>query len=375
MSQIVPTDNNQPARIRTTYEKVVAHLSKPPFAYIAEQDGKVLEIDEKLGMVKIEYVDGSKFSLNFGKIITRYSAAGMYITQKVIVHSAVKSSMMFKKNEPIIFNSDFFMEDPFSNQLIYMLGRRVTVALMDTDGTIDDSNMISSKLSDILKFRPVHDRQIVLAKHNVIHSFVDIGTKVLPITPLMIFEEFDDMLGGDDKGYDEDTLRLIQQLNRVTPKAKTNGKVVDIKVLYTSPIESMHPSMQKFIRYVEQKSNKQVAFSKDTKNSLPSNEPITGVDKIGIVDVNEDTVIITYFIEDEYGAKHADKVVFSSAIKSEISAVYQDPIYTEDGMEIDAIFPGLSVYNRMVPESITYAAASLVLKRLQEKVLSILFDE
>lgn len=375
MSQIVPTDNNQPARIRTTYEKVIAHLSKPPFAYIAEQDGKVLSIDEKLGMIKIEYVDGSKYALNFGKVITRYSAAGMYITQKVIVHSNIKSSMVFKKNDPIIFNSDFFMEDPFSNQIIYMLGHRVIVALMDTDGTVDDSDKISAKLSETLKFRPVHDRQIVLGKDNVIHSFVDIGTKVLPITPLIIFEEFDDMLGGDDKGYDEETLRLVQQLNRVTPKAKTNGKIVDIKVFYTSPIETMHPSMQKFIRHVETKSNKQVEFSKEAKNSLPPNEPITGVDKIGIVDVNEDTVIITYFIEDEYGAKHADKLVFSSALKSEVSAVYEDPVYTEDGMEVDAIFPGLSVYNRMVPESITYSAASLVLKRMQEKILDIFFDE
>lgn len=375
MSQVIPVDNNQPSRVRTTFEKVVANLVKPPFAYMAEQDGKILDIDDTINMVKFEYKDGSLYTVNYGEIITRYSAAGMYINQRVAIHRNIKVGAKFKKGDPIVFNKDYFMEDPFSNHLIWMLGYRAKVALMDTDGTIDDSNIICKKLGAALKFHPIHDRQIVLSKDNVVHSFVDVGTNVNPLSVLMVFEEFEDQFTSEGKEYDEETMRVIKALNRSTPKAKNTGVVVDIKVTYTSPLKTMHPTMQKFISHVESKSNKQVKFSKGTGNELPPNEPITGLEKIGLVDVNEDTVIINYFIKDEYDSKAADKLVFGSSLKSVTSFVMDDSDYkTEDGsIEIDAVIPGLSVFNRMIPSTITLGTASMVLEALQKKLLEMYY--
>lgn len=375
MSQTEPVENNQPSRVRTSYEKIVPHLSKPPFVYMAEDDGRVLDIDENVNLIKIEYNSGKRICVEFGKLMSRYSAAGMFITQSVVVHSKVKHNRTFKKNEPIVFNDDFFMEDPFSNQVIWMLGYRAKVAIMDTDGTIDDSNMISKKLGEKLKFHPIHDRQIVLSRDFTIHSFVEIGTKVNSTTPLLIFEEHDDSAFFDSSIYDEETLNLIKKLNRKTPKAKTNGVITDIQVTYTSPLNTMSESMQKFIKHIEKRHNRKVTFSNDTHKPIPPNTPITGTDKIGLVDLTEETVIITYYIQDSYGVKQADKTIFGSALKSTTSFVFKDEITTENGeIEVEAFFSGLSIYNRMTPENITVGTASMVLDKLQKEVLKLYFD-
>ena len=342
---------------------------------MSEEDGKVLEIDDNINMIKIEYISGKRVAIEYGKLVSRYSAAGMFITQSIVIHSKIKQNMSFKKNEPIVFNDNFFMEDPFSTQVIWMQGLRAKVAITDTDGTVDDSNMVSSKLGAKLAFHPVHDRQIVLSKEFVIHSFVDVGTKVSSITPLLIFEESEDNIF-EDNVYDQETLDLIKNLNKKTPKAKSPGIITDIKVLYTSPLNTMSESMQKFIKHVEKKSGKQANFSNDTYNPLVPNGPVTGVDKVGLVDLDEDTVIVTYYIRDSYGVKQADKIVFSNSLKSVTSYVYEDPIITEDGsMEIDSIFASLSIFNRMVNSPILTGTASLVLEKLQKDILKIYFNE
>lgn len=373
-SQVEPTEFSQMMRLRTTYEKVVPHLCKMPFVFMAEDNGKVVEINDELKLIKIEYNNGKKYCLEFGDLKSRYSAAGMYIKQSVSIHSSVRSNLKFKKNEPIVFNTSFFQEDPFSNQIMMKLGCRGKIALLDTDGTIDDSNMISASLSKKLNFTPIHDRQIVLNRDFVIHAFADIGTKVNAITPLLTFEEYADNFDIDEKDYDEETLYFLRKLNRKTPKAEFTGVITDIKVQYTSPLNTMSESMQKFIKYIDKSVNKKASFSSDTENSIPQNAPIEYTDKIGFTDLDEDTVIITFYIEDEYSVKHGDKVSFAWQMKSVTSSVYRDPIYTEDGsMEIDGVFGGLGFMNRIVNSPITFGTASIALEKLQNDILNMYY--
>lgn len=375
MSQVIPTNGYQPARVRTTYERVVANFVKPPFAYVALQEGTVLDIDEEIKMIKIEYKDKSLFAFQYGDIVTRYSGAGLHINQKVQYYSRLKKGSKFKKGTPIIYNAEYFMEDPFSEDLIWLLGKRVVCAFMDKDGTIDDSNIISKKAGQLLQFRPVHDRAIVMGKDFIVHSFMDVGKEVDPLTPLMVFEEFEDMFSDPGKEYDEETMRVIRSLNRALPKAESSGTILDIKVFYTSPISSMSPSMQKMVKHIEKRSNQQANFSKGTKEPLPDTGPVEGVTKLGTVDVTEDTVIVTYYIRDQYDHKSGDKSTLGSSGKSVTSYVMDSDAYkTEDGEhEIDHIFPGLAVFQRMIPETITDGSVSLVLAKLQKRLLDMYF--
>lgn len=56
------------SRIRTGYETAISHLTSDEFSYTAKDDGRVIEIDPKLKIVKIQYADkdietGGKISL------------------------------------------------------------------------------------------------------------------------------------------------------------------------------------------------------------------------------------------------------------------------------------------------------------------------
>lgn len=375
MTQTEPIEHAQAMRIRTSYERVVPHLMKMPFVYMAEDDGKVLENDREIGLIKIEYNNGKKIAIEYGNLMSRYSAAGMFIRQVVVVHSAVEKNKTFKKDEPIVFNINFFQEDPFSNQLIMKIGYRAKVAILDTDGTIDDSNMLSSSLSQKLAFHPIHDRQLVLNKDFAIHSFADIGTKVNAVTPLMIFEEYTDSFLEEESMYDEETLNMIKKLNRKTPKSQYTGIVKDIKVQYTSPVSTMSDSMQKFIRYVDKLHNKKANFTKDTIAPIPMNGPIEYTDKLGMVDLDENTVIVTFYIQDEYSAKQGDKVTFAYSLKSVTSAVFEDPVYTEDGKyEIEGQFSESSIMNRITTSPIKIGAGSLVMEKANNDIINMYFN-
>lgn len=362
-------------RIRTSYERVVSHLLKMPFVFMSEDAGKVVDINEELGIIKIEYNNGKRYAIEYGNLMSRYSAAGMFIRQSVVVHSKVKRNLKFNKDEPIVFNINFFQEDPFSNQIIMKIGYRAKIALMDTDGTIDDSNMISAALSKKLAFHPIHDRQIVLSKDFAIHSFVEVGTKVNAVTPLLIFEEYTDSFDFDNSGYDEETLNLIKKLNRKTPKAEYTGIISDIKVQYTSPLNTMSESMQKFIKHIDKKVNKKASYTSDTHNPTPANAPIEHTDKLGFVDLDEDTVIITFYIQDEYTSKQGDKLTFAFQGKSVTSNVFEDPVFTEDGkIEIEGFFSKSSVMNRIILSPIINGTGAMVMEKAHNDIVDLYFN-
>lgn len=52
----VPCQASEVSRVRTGYETVVAHRCSEDFSCVAKQDGRVIEIDETLHVLKVEYV-------------------------------------------------------------------------------------------------------------------------------------------------------------------------------------------------------------------------------------------------------------------------------------------------------------------------------
>lgn len=47
-------------RVRTGYERVVAHRVSDDFAAVAEKDGKVTKIDHEAKLMEVTYNDGTK---------------------------------------------------------------------------------------------------------------------------------------------------------------------------------------------------------------------------------------------------------------------------------------------------------------------------
>ena len=61
------TTNSECMRIRTGYERVMAHRVSKLYAYPAEQDGKVIEDDKVAKLIKIQYKDGSLHTIPYGE--------------------------------------------------------------------------------------------------------------------------------------------------------------------------------------------------------------------------------------------------------------------------------------------------------------------
>ena len=98
----VPSPNSEINRIRTGFEKVLPHLSGEIFACAAKEDGTVVSVDEKLGLIKLRYrpqprVVSGKIVLGVSKVQTDYlrigksiyiirsgSSAGQYIVGSVL---------------------------------------------------------------------------------------------------------------------------------------------------------------------------------------------------------------------------------------------------------------------------------------------------
>lgn len=372
MSQYTPTKKSGVSRLRTGYEKVIAHRTRLPFAYVAEQDGKVLEISDRIGTITIEYKDKEIYVLNWGQEYSNNGGGGFYVTQNVVING-LKEGSRFKKGDVILYNSDFFTADPYSKQVETNLGYHAYVALAEMAHTMDDSCIITRDLAEAMATQPVHVRQLVVKSSTIVHEIVEVGTKVKAATPLMIF---DDSAISAEYSDNPDLLDAIKKLNRAIPKAKYNGTIVKIEAFYKTPIENMSESMATVVKSVSRlKEGKSKKASKAVnKSEFPKDAPMNG-DRLGIIDFEEDTVVLRFYVQQELSMEGGDKLVFGSSLKSVCAEVKDHDIPTEDGsVKVQGIIAAMSQQNRMVLTPLILGVSNRILEKMEKDMLDIYFE-
>ena len=235
-----------------------------PFAYSAEQDGRIEEIDEAIGMVKIQYKDGSIHCINYGVEYDKNGGGGFYTTQKITINN-FKVGDKFNRGDIIVYNPDFFTKDPYSKQVDMNIGVLADIAFMESDGTIEDGSTISKSLSDDLEINPCHVRTLTLTRDTTVHKFANIGTKVLSTDPIIIFDE--SVIPETMGNMDDEMISILGKLNRATPKAKFTGTIVQIDAYYKCKLEEMSPSIQKIVKLAGSLKNARYKFAKGTDST------------------------------------------------------------------------------------------------------------
>ena len=87
LSHYVATQENSLPRMRTGYERVVAHRCKLPFAYSAEYDGVIESINEDAHVLVVSYPkQNKKVAVEYGEIYTNNGGGGFYCTQRIVVN-------------------------------------------------------------------------------------------------------------------------------------------------------------------------------------------------------------------------------------------------------------------------------------------------
>lgn len=371
MSQFIPVEKTNMARVRTGYERVIAHRAGMPFAYVAKEKGKVTALDDSLKLITIEYTGGEKVTIEYGEVYSRHSSENFHITQQLVVNGLVEKNR-FSKGDVIVYNESYFSNDPLSSQVDMGLGYFATVAFMESAKTLEDANYISSKLNEALRIKPVQTRAIQLSKSTVLHKVATIGMDVKSIDPIMIFDEIDI---GDTYDDDEDTAAIIAALNKSIPKAKYSGKIVDIEVFYKCEISEMTESMAKFVRAATKTKNAKANFSKASSNAstYKASKPLTS-DKIDGIMLDDEIVYIKYYIQQDLDMSSSDKIVFGAQLKSICSGVTKEAPTTESGREIDAIMSASSVFNRMTPSIMFQGSLETIMEKVEEDVVAAYFN-
>ena len=373
LSHYVPSESYTMSRVRTGFERVMGELTQPPFAYCAKDKGKIEDINEKLHLIKVRYKDYVEV-VEYGETYSNNSANGIFLVQNIEINPKIKKGSSVKKGDLIVYNTGFFDYDPMDNKADWKIGINGLVAFMEDSKAIEDSCIISKSLANQLVSGIVYTRDVVLSRDTNIHKIVNRGDHVAVSDSLIVFDQTGSNPMIDD-ATDEEMIKLLEKLNRVTPTAKHAGTIVDIKVYHTCPIEDMSSSLAETVKEVTKLQKQKVNFAKNTKQPIDMEAPgpLTETDKLGVVNLDKDTVILRFFIKHNDHMRAGSKIIFSSSLKSVNSGVEPHPIYTEDGEEVLAIMSSLSMSNRIVMSPKLHGVAARVLEHVEKQVLDMYF--
>jgi len=376
MSHYVPTKEMSLPRVRTGYERVVAHRCKLPFTYVAEDDGVIESINEDSHVLTVSYTkQNKKVAVEYGDMYTNNGGGGFWCTQNIVING-FKEGDKVKRGDVILYNDKFFHADPTNKQVDLMFGTLANVAIIDNSFTVEDADIISGNLADKLEFNPVHLRDIVITKKTNVHKFADIDTHVNNTDPLMIFDQSeltDDMFGK----IDEETAVLLGDVNRQTPKAKFTGKVVRIDAYYMGSTNDMSESAKKLVNHINHiKALKyQSAKGTDTGKDFYPSTSVTQSTRIGKVVIEEDTLIIRFYIQQEASCSGGDKIEFDSSLKSVCSAIEPDGWMSEDGsVHCDALFSAVGICKRLINSPVLTGIANRCLEKVEQDILKEYFE-
>jgi len=369
LSHQLPTKEGRSARIRTGYERVMAHLTSTSFAYCAKQKGKVLSIDEKLGICTIQYADKSQHAIPFGEIYGECS--DMRTTLKLKLN--VKLGESFKEGDVLTYNPEFFELDPITRQVDWIHGVPARFAFMDCNRTFEDSSTITKELGEKLTIQPVDTRQLVLNADTIVHDFKSVGDEV-DVQDFLMITESGEAVDLSSFTVDEESLKYIANQNKKTNKAKIAGKIVKIEAYYACPISEMSPSLGKFVRQVikDQNTIAKLVQGTDSSTRYPESQPLPEGTKFKNVLFDKNTVMIRYSIQETLAAGIGDKIVLDSSLKSVVGSIL-DGAASEDGKPLDGLFSVSSVSNRIVNSPIITGVGETVLEQIELDALKLYF--
>lgn len=375
MSHYVPTKEGNVSRIKTGYEKIVAHRTKLPFAYAAEEDGSISNIDQESKILIVKYKSGKTRAVNFGEEYFNNGGGGFYTTQSVVINNFKKGDKV-KKGDIIIYNDKFFKPDIYSKQVEWKIGVLANVALIDCGTTMEDSSVLTPKISKQLEFEPVHVRDIVLKKDTRVHKYASIGTELLSTDILLAFDESemtDDMFGG----IDETAVDLLTKLNRITPKAKFTGKVVKIEAYHKCNTDEMSKSIRAIVNSINKPKELKEELTKncDNSDSFHSHSKVVQSDRIGLNDITDDNIILRFYIQQKTDMNAGDKLVVDSSLKSIPCSVLSGEIDVEDkSTTVDVLFSARSQSARIIMSPLIQGTFNKILEETEQRVIDMYFN-
>jgi hypothetical protein len=349
----VPTVKQTKPLFGSGVEKSLPYMLSTDFVYVSKTSGKIEKIDKEEEVAIVKYDDGTSDIIDLSSKQSKNSNGGFYISnQKELM---LKEGQRFKPNEILAKNPDYFIGNN-SKDVVYSKGNLMKVAIHEGDFTLEDSSIITNKISEDMSCLVTMMKKVQLGQNANIIKMAKKGQHIKAGDNLLVFEHsFDDAEANRIlDSLDDDSAEFIEGIGQDSIVAKYSGEIVDIKVYYNVPLEECSESLQKMIKSYNAKIKKLYKIAETHGNSsliLPPCEQIKD-DKIKGVDMQG--VSIEFYIRHKDRMKIGDKIVYGTALKTIVSDVIKDgeEPYSELNKDenVDAILSPLSIVSRMTTD-------------------------
>jgi len=317
--------------VRTGYESVMAAKSSKRYVISASDSGKVVDVSDS--NITIKYANGKTIKHSI-KPWTGKEEAGSTYEHKLVPN--LKKGNKFDVGDVIAYDRSFFEPDLFdSHKVIYKQGSSVTVALMESRETYEDSGALSTSAAKRMGTVLAKTKSIRLTNTDNIHNAVSVGTKVGSTDPLLsiVDAELSNISGLDNKALD-----ILQNLKKLSPKAGYDGVISKVVVRYNCEFADLSPSIKKLAK----------ASDLETMESSGSTGKVTSGYNINGVPLLDGEVEIKYYVRVSDSMGIGDKAVLGNQLKFTVGDVFDDEVITLDGTKVDCLFSTMSIEARIV---------------------------
>lgn len=346
-----------PNRVLSGGERTVAYRTDDQWARNAKNGGKVETISG--GIMTVRYNDGETESFNLGRYFGTWS--GNIIPHQI--DTTYKVGDIFNKDDIITYNSYYFEPDNINpGHVIFKRGIRGNVLFWEARDTLEDANSISVEFSKKLSTSATEKRYVTIPADHDVEMFIKEGGTVDPETILCTLRP---PLSGLSTRYSKEAVEALDALNTLTPKAKYDGVVERIELMYTGELDEMSESLQDIVSEYD---------AKLYRNNRRLDNPVKSAKidpsySIKGRDVGENQVVLIYYVTKLFGAAIGDKIVLGNQMKSIISNVVDVPYVAEDGTVVDVTFSRQGISNRIVNSMDLQGTSNTVLALIEKKMI------
>lgn len=357
------TKGYRPAPVRTGMESVIAHRTGDLFAQTAKQSGKVKSINDTV--MEVEYKDGTTQAIELGR---RYgSGSGMVFPHDIT--TKMKVGQTIKPGDVLAYNTAYFEPDPLEpGQVLLKTTDQARTVLWESQDTLEDSSAISSKLAERMESTTTNLRNVVVDFDTIIRNPQKIGAELDYDDVLCLLEEPTSAAAGDLSAA---ALGTLTKIASKAPRVKSMGKLERIEVYYNGELEDMSESLKALAKASDRRIR---MIAKAKKQSVQSGRVDNSM-RVEGKELSLNTAVIKFYVTGPEAAGIGDKLVFSHQLKTVVRDVFTDPIVTEDGTEIEAVFGYVSIDNRIVNSPALVGTTALLMDEITKRAVAMYFGD
>ena len=380
-SHVVPVADAVPSLVSNGYDEAIQFQLSDDFVINAEEDGKVIDVNDELGFVVVEYKSGKHKAFTTRPEVVKNSGAGFFLSN-ALVPTHTKIGETFKKDEPLAYHPKYFKYSKL-NGLRFSIGPLCKMAIMSSYNTYEDAGICTESLSERMTTSIVYQVAGKFKKNHNILSMVKIGDNVGIGDALVKFDvtSEDNELAKFLTKLSDDNKAIVEEEAKEEIKTMHAGKVIAIKVYTILPPESLSPSLGKIVNefWADANAKKEFLNKYDSENQTmkagylltdetqPIKEEYNTIKGQKGVDV-----LIEFYIEHEDVMGVGDKVALYGPNKQIISQVipkgYEPYSEFRPDEEISIMTSPGTIARRMTSSILAIAAAMKICVELKRKI-------